>query len=136
MDKLFRVLKKEYLKTDFYVTRNWHFTTMISSCFEDFLYVRVHSVLNSSRLSCAIKIVSNFCIRRCFLTKILQNDPCFDLEDLNLLLIFYSYLLQSSFCSKTLSFFVRLFVKWPIDSLLFVILISTFWVNEFVCDAS
>ena len=63
----------------------------------------------------------------------------FWLEYLNLLLIFYSYLLQSSvlffFFENAVIFF--LFVKWPlVDSLHFVILISAFPVNEFVCDAS
>ena len=46
-------------------------TDMISFFFEDFLYVRVLAALNSSRLSCAIKIVSNFCVRRYFLTNTL-----------------------------------------------------------------
>ena len=51
---------------------------MISVCLEDVLHVRVLAVLYSSRLSCAIKIVSNFCVCRYFLTNILQNDSCFD----------------------------------------------------------
>ena len=51
---------------------------MISICFEDFLHVLVLAVLYSSGLSCAIKIVSNFCVCRYFLTNILQNDFCVD----------------------------------------------------------
>ena len=61
----------------------------------------------------------------------------FWLEYLNLLLIFYSYLLQSSVLFFFENAVIFLLVKWPlVDSLHFVILISAFPVNEFVCDAS